>query len=84
MVFGCWWFLNNPSLIEEIERMRMELLGVSFIPAALRRADSGSAHLQMDAQPADSGEGADRQIRRPRRHRPGRHARRTSGAIKRF
>ena len=20
MVFGCWWFLNNPSLIEEIER----------------------------------------------------------------
>jgi hypothetical protein len=32
MVFGCWWFLNNPSLIEEIERMRIELLGVSFIP----------------------------------------------------
>jgi len=32
MVFGCWWFLNNPSLIDEIERMRVELLGVSFIP----------------------------------------------------
>jgi hypothetical protein len=32
MVFGCWWFLNNPSLIEEIERMRFELLGTSFIP----------------------------------------------------
>jgi hypothetical protein len=32
MVFGCWWFLNNPSLIEEIERMRLELLGTSFIP----------------------------------------------------
>ncbi len=32
MLFGCWWFLNNPSLIEEIERMRMELLGTSFIP----------------------------------------------------
>jgi hypothetical protein len=32
MVFGCWWFLNNPSLIEEIERMRIELLGTSFIP----------------------------------------------------
>ncbi len=31
MVFGCWWFLNNPSLIEEIERMRLELLGTSFI-----------------------------------------------------
>jgi len=32
MLFGCWWFLNNPSLIEEITRMRMELLGTSFIP----------------------------------------------------
>ena len=32
MVFGCWWFLNNPILIEEMTRMRMELLGSSFIP----------------------------------------------------
>ena len=32
MVFGCWWFMNNPSLIEEITRMRVELLGTSFIP----------------------------------------------------
>jgi hypothetical protein len=32
MVFGCWWFLNNPVLIDEITRMRMELLGTSFIP----------------------------------------------------
>jgi hypothetical protein len=32
MVFGCWWFLNNPSLIEEITRMRVELLGTSVIP----------------------------------------------------
>jgi hypothetical protein len=32
MPFGCWWFLNNPSLVEEITRMRCELLGVSFIP----------------------------------------------------
>lgn len=31
-LFGCWWFLNNPSLIEEITRMRMELLGTSFTP----------------------------------------------------
>jgi hypothetical protein len=30
--FGCWWFLNNPSLIEEIQRMRLELLGTSFVP----------------------------------------------------
>jgi hypothetical protein len=32
MPFGCWWFLNNPSLIEEITRMRIELLGTSMIP----------------------------------------------------
>lgn len=32
MPFGCWWFLNNPSLIEEMTRMRMELLGTSFAP----------------------------------------------------
>jgi len=32
LVFGCWWFLNNPSLVEEITRMRFELLGVSVIP----------------------------------------------------
>ena len=30
--FGCWWFLNNPSLIEEITRMRIETLGQSFVP----------------------------------------------------
>lgn len=32
MIFGCWWFLNNPSLVEEITRMRIELLGSSMIP----------------------------------------------------
>jgi hypothetical protein len=32
LLFGCWWFLNNPVLIEEITRMRMELLGTSFVP----------------------------------------------------
>lgn len=32
MVFGCWWFLNNPSLIEETTKMRIELLGESVIP----------------------------------------------------
>lgn len=32
MLFGCWWFLNNPSLIEELTRMRLELLGTSMIP----------------------------------------------------
>lgn len=32
MPFGCWWFLNNPSIIEEITRERFEMLGTSFIP----------------------------------------------------
>ena len=30
--FGCWWFLNNPSVVEEVTRERMEMLGPSFIP----------------------------------------------------
>jgi hypothetical protein len=29
-VFGCWWFVNNPSVIEEVTRERLELLGSSF------------------------------------------------------
>ena len=32
MPFGCWWFLNNPSMVEEITRERIEMLGTSFIP----------------------------------------------------
>ncbi len=32
MPFGCWWFLNNPSIVEEITRERLEMLGTSFIP----------------------------------------------------
>jgi len=32
MPFGCWWFLNNPSIISEITAERLELLGTSFIP----------------------------------------------------
>jgi len=30
--FGCWWFMNNPSIVEEITRERLEMLGPSFIP----------------------------------------------------
>lgn len=29
-IFGCWWFTNIPTLIDEITRMRLELLGLSF------------------------------------------------------
>lgn len=32
MIFGCWWFLNNPSIVDAITRQRLELLGTSFIP----------------------------------------------------
>ncbi|HKV38564.1 MAG TPA: glucuronate isomerase [Blastocatellia bacterium] len=32
MPFGCWWFLNNPSLVSAITCQRLELLGPSFIP----------------------------------------------------
>lgn len=32
MPFGCWWFLNNSSIVEEITRERIEMLGTSFIP----------------------------------------------------
>ncbi|MCJ7544320.1 MAG: glucuronate isomerase, partial [Phycisphaerae bacterium] len=29
-VEGCWWFCNNTSIIEEMTRMRLELLGTAF------------------------------------------------------
>ncbi|MBZ0170775.1 MAG: hypothetical protein K8E66_00195 [Phycisphaerales bacterium] len=32
MPFGCWWYVNTTSQIREITRMRLELLGTSFIP----------------------------------------------------
>lgn len=32
MPFGCWWFLNNPSIVSEITSERLELLGLSFVP----------------------------------------------------
>tara|TARA_Y100001960_G_C14736953_1_gene860848 strand:+ start:567 stop:1823 length:1257 start_codon:yes stop_codon:yes gene_type:complete len=31
-VFGCWWFTNIPSVIEEMTRMRLDLIGMSFTP----------------------------------------------------
>jgi hypothetical protein len=32
LVFGCWWFVNNPSIIGEITRERIELLGPGMLP----------------------------------------------------
>jgi hypothetical protein len=31
-IFGCWWFTNVPLLVEEMTRMRVELIGLSFTP----------------------------------------------------
>jgi hypothetical protein len=28
-LFGCWWFCNNPSIIDEMTRQRLELLGAT-------------------------------------------------------
>ncbi|MFQ5806059.1 MAG: glucuronate isomerase [Phycisphaerae bacterium] len=30
--FGCWWFLNNPSIVAEITAERFEMLGLTTIP----------------------------------------------------
>jgi hypothetical protein len=29
-IFGCWWFMNIPTLVEEVTRMRLEMLGLNF------------------------------------------------------
>jgi len=31
-VFGCWWFTNIPQVIDEMTRLRLELLGLSVTP----------------------------------------------------
>ena len=31
-VFGCWWFTNVPHVVEEMTRMRLELIGLSVTP----------------------------------------------------
>lgn len=29
-LYGCWWYCNNPSIIDEMTRMRIEILGTCF------------------------------------------------------
>lgn len=29
-LYGCWWYCNNPSIIDEMTRMRIEILGSAF------------------------------------------------------
>ena len=29
-IYGCWWYCNNPSIIADITKMRLELLGTAF------------------------------------------------------
>src|SRR5678815_3992802 len=31
-IFGCWWFTNVPEVINEMTRMRLELIGLSVTP----------------------------------------------------
>tara|TARA_B100000686_G_scaffold352165_1_gene453210 strand:+ start:2555 stop:3751 length:1197 start_codon:yes stop_codon:yes gene_type:complete len=31
-MFGFWWFMNQPSLIEQMLKMRIDMLGLSIIP----------------------------------------------------
>jgi len=31
LIFGCWWFLNNPSLEKSLTEMRIEMLGNAFV-----------------------------------------------------
>ncbi len=31
-IFGCWWFTNIPHVIDEMTRLRFELLGLSVTP----------------------------------------------------
>jgi hypothetical protein len=30
--FGCWWFVNNPTIVAPLTRLRLEMLGTSFVP----------------------------------------------------
>ncbi|MBN1517328.1 glucuronate isomerase [Candidatus Sumerlaeota bacterium] len=32
MLFGCWWYMIVPSLMDEVTRLRLEMLGPGFIP----------------------------------------------------
>ena len=29
-LYGCWWYCNNPSIIREITKIRVEMLGTAF------------------------------------------------------
>ncbi len=55
MPFGCWWFLNNPSIVEEITRERIEMVGTTVHPATFRRASFGAGHLQMEEHEPHNG-----------------------------
>jgi hypothetical protein len=52
MPFGCWWFLNNPSIATEITRER-RASGRQFYSAALRCARAGAVDLQVGPFSAD-------------------------------
>ena len=51
LVFGCWWFLNNPSVIQEITRERLEMLGLTVVPQ-----HSDARVLDPDSEASQLGE----------------------------
>ena len=69
MVFGCWWFLNNPSLVQEITAMRLETLGLSFIPQHSDARGFGAPDLQVGPLPGGDQRGALGQVQGPAGHR---------------
>ena len=42
-MYGCWWFCNNPSIIDSTTRMRLEMLGTAFTCQHLGLARPGAA-----------------------------------------
>ena len=42
-VWGCWWYCNNPSVVEAVTRLRLELLGPNFT----FQASSARVHDQL-------------------------------------
>ncbi|MEI9895764.1 MAG: hypothetical protein WDN28_18260 [Chthoniobacter sp.] len=74
-VFGCWWFLNNPSIIEEITRMRLELIGLSMTPQHSDCRVLDQLVYKWQHSRGHPRESAGRQIRGPRGDRLGAHPR---------
>ena len=47
-VYGCWWFCNNPSIIERTTRMRLEMLGTAFTCQVSKETPTSSGRIGTD------------------------------------